>query len=287
MWWVAARPRTLTMAITPVIVGASLAWVDGAPVRAGVFVLTLLCAMLIQAGTNLLNDVADFERGNDRPDRLGPLRVTAAGWATPAEVRRAARITFGMALALGLVLVWVGGWFILGLGLISIVAGWAYSGGRRPVSYGAFGELYVLLFFGLVAVGGTYYLQAGSWSPLATPAGLAVGAMAAAVLLLNNYRDLAADAAAGRRTLAALLGPARARWLFTALMLLPFALPAWVAMHDMERRGALLAWLALPLVGLLLRDLGRGRGAALNPVLARTALAQLMFGLLLSVGLWL
>lgn len=284
-WWVGARPRTLTMAITPVVVGASLAWAEGAGPRWTLLLLTLACAVLIQVGTNLLNDVSDFERGNDRPDRVGPLRVTAAGWATPAEVRRAAWAALGLAALLGLVLVWVGGWVILAIGLFSIAAAWAYSGGQRPVSYRASGELFVLVFFGLVAVTGTHYLQAGHWSAAALPAGSAVGAMASAVLLLNNYRDIAGDVAVGRRTLAAALGPARARAVFAALMQLPFALPAWLALREPAEPGAWLAFLALPLALAAVRDLRRLTGPALNPVLARTALTQFAFGALLSIGL--
>jgi 1,4-dihydroxy-2-naphthoate polyprenyltransferase len=287
LWWTAARPRTLTMALTPVIVGASLAWVEGAAPRWFVLALTLACAILIQVGTNLLNDVSDYERGNDRADRVGPLRVTAAGLATPAQVRRAGWGSFGLAALLGLLLVWSGGWVILAIGLFSIAAAWGYSGGTRPVSYRASGEVFVLVFFGLVAVSGTYYLQAGHWSALILPAGCAVGAMASAVLLLNNYRDLAADRAAGRRTLAAVLGPARARALYAALMLLPFALPPWLALREPPLPGAWLTLLALPLVLLLVRRTRRRAGTALNPVLAQSALAQLVFGLLLSAGVWL
>ncbi len=272
------------MAVTPVIVGASLAWAEGAVPRWAVLLLTLACAVLIQVATNLLNDVSDFERGNDRADRVGPLRVTAAGWATPAEVRRAAWAALGFAALLGLVLVAIGGWVILAIGLFSIAAAWAYSGGRRPVSYRASGELFVLVFFGLVAVTGTHYLQADSWSAVALPAGFAVGSMAAAVLLLNNYRDIAGDIAVGRRTLAAALGPRRARAAFALLMLLPFALPAWLALREPAQPGAWLAFVALPLALAVLRDMHRLAGPALNPVLARTALTQLAFGVLLSVG---
>ena len=273
------------MAITPVVVGASLAWAEGAAANWPVFVLTLACAVLIQVGTNLLNDVSDFEKGNDRADRVGPLRVTAAGWATPREVRRAAGIVFGLAMAIGLVLVGLGGLVILGLGLFSIVAGWAYSGGSRPVSHGPFGELFVLLFFGLVAVGGSHYLQSGQWSPVIVPAGLAIGSMAAAVLLLNNYRDLAADTAAGRRTLAAVIGPARSWALYAVLMLLPLALPTWLALRNPPHPAAWLAWVCAPLLISLVWRMGRASGAALNPVLGQTALAQAAFGLLLAAGM--
>ena len=284
-WWVAARPRTLTMAVTPVVVGASLAWAEGAVPAWTVLLLTLACAMLIQVATNFLNDVTDFEKGNDRPDRVGPVRITAAGWATPREVRNAAKLCFAVALALGLLLVAVGGVAILAIGVLSIVAAWAYSGGRRPVSYGALGELYVLAFFGVIAVAGTHYLQAGHWSWTTVPVGFGVGAMAAAVLLLNNYRDLAADTAAGRCTLAARLGPAGSRTLYAALMLLPLAIPPWLALAHGVSPAVWLAWLAAPLCVLLVAKSRRAAGTGLNPVLGQTALAQFAFGLLLSAGL--
>lgn len=273
------------MAVTPVVVGCSLAWAEGAVPNWTVFALTLLCAVLIQVGTNLMNDVTDYEKGNDRPDRVGPLRITAAGLATPREVKRAAALAFGAAGALGLALVWVGGAFILALGLFSIAAGWAYSGGARPISYGPYGELFVLAFFGLVAVTGSHYLQAGAWSAATLPTGVGIGAVAAAVLLLNNYRDLAADRAAGRRTLAAVLGPERSRLLYAVLMLAPLALPTWLALGSPAHRGAWLGWLAAPLLVVAVVQMRRATGFALNPVLGRTALAQLALGLLLSAGL--
>jgi 1,4-dihydroxy-2-naphthoate octaprenyltransferase len=273
------------MAVTPVAVGAILAWADGASANWPVFVLTLACAVLLQIGTNLLNDVTDYEKGNDRADRVGPLRITAAGWATPNEVRRAATLVFGLATTIGLVLVWLGGLAILGLGLCSIVGAWAYSGGSRPVSHGPFGEVFVLAFFGLMAVGGSHYLQAGQWSPMSLPAGLAIGSIAAAVLLLNNYRDCAADMAAGRRTLAVVLGPARSRGLYAVLMLLPLALTPWLALRSPPRPAAMLAWVSAPLMISLIRRMRQAQGAALNPVLGQTALAQVAYGLLLSIGL--
>jgi 1,4-dihydroxy-2-naphthoate polyprenyltransferase len=283
-WLVGSRPRTLTMAVAPVAVGASLAVLEGAVLHWGVLVLTALCAILIQAGTNLLNDVADFESGNDRPDRVGPVRITAAGWATPREVRRAATVAFGLAVAFGAVLVVVGGPVILVIGLASIAGGWAYSGGARPVSHGAFGELFVLLFFGIVAVAGTHYLQARHASMTAVLAGLAMGSMASAVLLLNNYRDLAADARAGRRTLAAVLGPSRTRLLYACFLLLPLAVPAWLALRGPAHPTALLAWLCAPLLVDLVVKMRRLQGPALNTLLGRTAMAQLVFGFLFALG---
>lgn len=283
-WWLGARPRTLTMAIAPVLAGAALAWSDGFEPRAWVFLLTVACAVLIQAGCNLLNDVADFERGADGADRVGPLRITAAGLASPQEVKRAARAALAAAGVLGVALAWLGGPAIVAVGLLSILSAWAYSGGARPISYGWLGEVFVLVFFGVVAVTGTYYLQAGRWSVDALLAGVCVGAMASAVLLVNNYRDLDADARAGRRTLAAVLGHARAQALYAALMLAPLALALWFSLREPPRHGTWLVWLVLPLLASLVVRMRRSSGPALNPVLGQTALAQLAYATLFAIG---
>ena len=181
VWWTAIRPRTLSIAATPVALGSALAWADGASPVWTVLLATLACALLIQVGTNLHNDVADFERGTDRPDRVGPLRVTAAGWVQPASVRMAARSSFGLALLLGFYLVVQGGWPILLMGMASLVAGWSYSGGARPISHTAWGEVFVLVFFGLVAVAGSHWLQQGDAWVDALLCGFIVGFPAAAV----------------------------------------------------------------------------------------------------------
>ena len=239
LWWQAARPRTLTIAATPVIAGTALAWSQGAHPAWLAALAALFAALLIQAGTNLHNDAADYERGNDTAARIGPPRVTAAGWATPRAVKRAAFLAFAGAFASGTYLVAVGGWPILAIGLASLAAAWAYSGGPRPISYTPLGELFVLVFFGIFAVAGSHYLQSGHLSATALLAGLAIGAPAAAVLLVNNYRDLDGDKAAGRRTLAAVLGRAGAQRLYGFLMLLPFVLTPVIAI---ARPGALLAF---------------------------------------------
>ncbi|MBI4985853.1 MAG: 1,4-dihydroxy-2-naphthoate polyprenyltransferase [Rhodocyclales bacterium] len=283
IWWIAARPRTLTIAATPVLLGTALAWADGAPHAWLPALAALACALLIQAGTNLHNDVADFERGNDTAARVGPLRVTAAGWARPAAVRRAAFAAFGIALVFGIYLVAVGGWPILAVGLAALAAGWAYSGGRRPISHTALGEAFVWLFFGVVAVMGSAWLQVPHLSLPAFLGGAALGLPAAAVLMLNNYRDLADDLRAGRRTLAAVLGPAGARRAYAGFLLTPFAVPAAFALHG--RVGALLALLALPPCLVLVHRVARSEpGPALNLLLAGTARAEFLFGLLLAVG---
>jgi 1,4-dihydroxy-2-naphthoate octaprenyltransferase len=293
VWWTAARPRTLPLGATPVLVGIALAWAEGVPPHWLAALATLGAALLIQIGTNLHNDAADYERGNDQPDRLGPLRVTAAGWASAATVRSAARLAFGIAFLLGCYLAAVGGWPIVAIGLASLAAGAAYSGGPRPISHTPCGELFVWAFFGVFAVAGSHWLQAAQISAAALLAGAILGLPAAAVLLVNNLRDLAADLRAGRRTLAAVLGddagrPARfqltARRLHAALMLAPFlALPALARLLP-GKHGLWLALLALPVCLKVVRRMRTAQGVELNGVLADTARAQFVFGLLLAIG---
>lgn len=284
VWWTAARPRTLSISATPVLVGSALALAEGAAANWLAMLAALCCAVLIQVGTNLHNDAADFLRGTDRADRIGPLRVTAAGWASPVAVRRAAAISFALALLLGTYLVLVGGWPILVAGITSLLAGWSYSGGRHPISHTPLGELFVLVFFGLVAVAGSHWLQLGAWSAQAWLAGIVVGMPAAAVLLVNNYRDLEDDLRSGRRTLAARLGREKSRWVYAALMLLPFAVLPLLAVQGMK--GALVGLLALPFSLSLIRRLQRTPpGPQLNLLLAGTAQAGFALGVLLSIGL--
>ncbi|WP_126444345.1 1,4-dihydroxy-2-naphthoate octaprenyltransferase [Sulfuricystis multivorans] len=284
IWWIAARPRTLALSATPVLVGSALAWAEGASPRLGIALATLTAALLIQIGTNLLNDASDFERGNDRPGRLGPLRVTAAGWASAASVRRAALLAFAFAFALGVFLAVSGGWPIVIIGLSSLAAGAMYSAGPKPISHTPFGELFVWLFFGVFAVSGSHWLQAERLSPAALLAGAALGLPAAAVLLVNNLRDLAADTAAGRMTLAAVLGEAPARDTHAVLMIAPFfVLPLLSALLP-SRHGLWLALAALPAAFEVVRAMRRAHGVALNDVLARSARAQFLFGLFLALG---
>jgi len=284
MWWLAARPRTLSLAATPVLTGSVLAWSDGAPQHFAVALVALASAMLIQVGANLHNDAADFDSGTDQGQRLGPTRVCAAGWARPETLRCAALVAFAMAMLLGGYLVAVGGWPIFLIGVVSLLAGGAYSGGPRPVSRSPYGEVYVWLFFGLVAVAGSHYLQSGVLAPSALLAGSAVGLLAAAVLMVNNTRDLVGDMAAGRRTLAAVLGPDQARVAYAVMMVAPFLALPLLASGELARPGAWLAMLALPLSVKLIRDLYRGEGRALNAVLAGTAQSCFVFGALLAVG---
>ena len=286
VWWTAIRPRTLSIAVAPVLLGTALAWADGSVRHWPALLAALACALLIQIGTNLHNDVIDFERGNDRPDRVGPLRVTAAGWISARTMHRATFISYGLALVIGVYLVDHGGWPILLAGVSSLWAGWAYSGGSRPVSHSALGEVFVLVFFGLVAVSGSHWLQSGTPSLDAWLCGATLGLPAAAVLLVNNYRDLEDDLRSGRRTLAARLGPAGARRAYAAMMLLPFVLVLVLAWRG--HAGALLALLALPHSIQLTQRLRPGASAAsLNALLAATAKVGLILALLLTLGLFL
>lgn len=285
LWLLAARPRTLPLSAAPVLAALALAWRETAVLHILPGLAALLGAMLIQIGTNLYNDARDGERGGDGPDRLGPRRVTAAGWATAAAVRRAAWLCFGGAAALGLYLVWVGGGPILGLGALSLLCGWAYSGGPRPISHTPYGELFVLAFFGLGAVGGTYWLQTGGLSPAGLLLGLLLGLPAAAVLLVNNHRDRVGDRRAGRRTLAIVLGPQGALAAYALLLAGSFVLTPLLAWASGDV-GVLAGLLALPAaLALIQRMRSEPPGPGMNGLLAQTAQFQALLAALLVVGL--
>ena len=280
-WVEAARPRTLWLAASPVLAGLLLAAAETgrfAPLTAAA---TLLAALAIQIGTNLHNDAADFERGTDTGERVGPARASAQGWFTSAEVRRAAHLAFAISFLLGLLLVARGGWPILVLGLAAIAAGYAYTSGPRPIAYGPFGELFVLSFFGIAAVAGTYYLQALDLSAQAITLGIALGLPAAAVLLLNNYRDFDTDRAAGRRTLCHVLGRPAARLVYALFLLLP--LPLLMLGGLPAASWPLL--LALPAAGFLIARIQREQGRALNRLLGWTGQYQALLVALLAVGM--
>ncbi len=287
IWLLAIRPRTLSISLVPVMVGTALAWAEHRLFAWATLLATLGGALLIQIGTNLHNDAADFERGADSPQRLGPRRVTAEGWMAPSGVRLAAHLSFAGASLLGLYLIWLGGWPIVALGLLSILAGYGYTGGPRPIAYAPLGELFVFLFFGLAAVAGTFYLQAHRWSWHALLAGMAVGLPAAAVLMINNYRDLDTDRDAGKRTLAVVLGRPAIRYLYASCLVLAPMLTLPLAGED-STGGMILAlpWLSLvPAFFLIKRLWHTSIDRNLNRLLAQTAQWQLLFGVLLSMAL--
>jgi 1,4-dihydroxy-2-naphthoate octaprenyltransferase len=249
-------------------------------------ILSILGALLLQTGTNLDNDVSDFERGTDRAGRLGLPRATALGLLTPRQVRFASRACFLVATMFGLVLAWRGGWPILVAGIASAAAAMAYSGGPRPISYTPFGDFVVWLFFGLVAVTGTYYLQTLAVSPGVLVAATLVGLPAAAVLVVNNYRDLDPDRAVGKRTLAVCLGRSFTRWQYTVLVLAPFALLPLLAAETRIGLTLLVPLLALPMaLDLTRRFWIETPGPVFNKLLAGTARFQVLFSVLLCVGI--
>jgi 1,4-dihydroxy-2-naphthoate octaprenyltransferase len=285
IWIRAARLRTLPAAVAPVLVGTALS-ATARDVRWGGFVAALLGAVFIQVGTNLSNDYSDARRGADADDRLGPVRVTAGGLVPPRQVLVATYVSFGLAVLCGVYLVALAGPLLLAIGAASILAGVLYTGGPRPYGYEGLGEVFVFAFFGIVAVTGSYFVQAEQLPWEAFVLAVPVGLLASAILVVNNVRDLDSDRRAGKRTLAVRLGRVRARTLYGLMVYGAFAtapLP-WVL-------GALSAWLLAPLVLLplavvLVRTVRRhADGPTLNLALARTGQLQLLFCVLLSAGL--
>src|SRR3954449_3168791 len=224
----AARPRTLPAGIAPVLVGTALAMTE-TDLRVGGFVAALLGAIFIQVGTNLSNDYSDARRGADTEERLGPVRVTAGGLVPPRQVLIATYVSFGLAVLCGVYLVYLAGPILLAIGAASILAGVLYTGGPRPYGYEGLGEVFVFLFFGIVAVAGSYYVQTEKVEWEAFLLAVPVGLLAAAILVVNNVRDVDTDRRAGKRTLAVKLGRERARALFVAMLVLAFAAPLGVA----------------------------------------------------------
>ncbi len=279
-WFLACRPKTLGVSLSPVAVGSAVAWHEQGALLWLPLLAAALGAALIQIGTNLFNDAGDFLRGVDAPGRIGPRRASAEGWLSPRAVRAGAWLAFALAFLCGIYLVGRGGWPIVAIGLGSLAAGWAYTGGPRPIAYGPLGELFVFIFFGLIAVGGSFYLQTLSLSATALIAATLVGLHAAAVITVNNYRDRDGDAASGKNTLAVRLGRPATRALYTAEMLAPYALLPLLAGLGW------LAWLPLLSLPLALRLVGRFRrempGPGFNGILAATAGLQLIFALLLT-----
>lgn len=281
----AARLRTLTISATPVMVGTALAWALERRIHWMAVLAALVGSVFIQLGTNIHNDAADFERGGDGPDRIGPQRVTASGLLSATAVHRAAITCFSIAALMGAYLVFVGGWPILVLGLLSIAAGWGYTGGPVPIAYTPLGELCCVIFFGLGGVVGTYFLSTGQIASPAIVAGLAIGSLVAAVLLVNNHRDVVSDARVGRRTLPIVVGPALTVVIFAGLMLLPFALLPLIG-RSLPHGRVWPALIALPLaLAMIYRFSQEPRGSVFNRILVQTAQVQFTFSVLLSIGL--
>jgi 1,4-dihydroxy-2-naphthoate octaprenyltransferase len=284
IWLLASRPRTLPAAAATVIAGSGAALAEG-KFKPLVFLAALAAALLLQIGANLANDVFDFLRGADASQRLGPTRVTQSGLLTPRQVLRGMWVVFGLAALLGLYLTIAAGWPVIAIGLACILASVAYSGGPFPFGYYGFGDLVVFLFFGPLAVCGTYYVHASTVTPLAIWSSLPIGLLITAILVVNNLRDVGSDSLAGKKTLAVRLGERGARWEYTLcligaylsplLMWLAGAAPAWV----------FLTWLSFPRAVSAMRFIWKQTGRALNQGLADTGSLTLLYSLLFAFGL--
>jgi len=286
LWLMAARPRTLPAAIAPVLVGTAAAVEQVDDIRVGAFIAALVGSIFIQIGTNLANDYSDAKRGADTEDRLGPVRVTSSGLVAPRRVLVATWIAFAVAVAAGIYLATVAGVLILIVGAASILAGVLYTGGPRPYGYAGLGELFVFLFFGLVAVNGSYYVQLERLDWLPFGLSLSVGFLATAILVVNNVRDIDTDRRAGKMTLAVRLGRQRTRNLYASLIAAAFvAVPATLVATGTPAWG-LLVFAATPMVHRpLAAVMTRTDGPALNGALAGTGALLAAFSLLLTAGL--
>jgi 1,4-dihydroxy-2-naphthoate octaprenyltransferase len=284
IWLMAARIRTLPAAIAPVLVGTSLA--GAAEIfRVGPFIAALLGSIFIQIGTNLANDYSDARRGADADDRLGPVRVTAGGLVPPRQVLIATYVTFGLAVVCGLYLVFAAGIELLFVGVASIAAGVLYTGGPKPYGYEGLGEVFVFLFFGVAAVTGSAFAQLEAWPTEAFVLSVPVGLLAAAILVVNNVRDMDTDRRAGKRTLAVRLGRERARTVYGLMLYVPYLVAPLPWLFGPLSPWVLACWLTLPLAVRLARTVRtHADGPTLNEALAQTGMLQLAFCVLLSAG---
>ncbi|NBD09183.1 1,4-dihydroxy-2-naphthoate polyprenyltransferase [Corallococcus silvisoli] len=285
-WLMAVRPKTLTAGAVPVLVATALAYGDGVG-RLLPALAALLGAVLIQIGTNFINDYYDFKKGADTEERLGPKRVTQSGLIAPGTVLTGGLTCFALATLVGVYLVMVGGWPIVAIGVMSLLCGYAYTGGPYPLGYHGLGDLFVLIFFGIVAVTGTYYVQAGLVGPAAWWVSLPVGAIGTCLIVVNNQRDASTDVKAGKRTVVVRFGTGFGRAEYVLLLVASYA-----TLFVLFAKGYASAWVFLPLLSLPLvvpplKLMLKAEGAALNPALGGTAKLQMVFGLLFALGLYL
>lgn len=283
-WVLATRPRTLPAALVPVLVGSSIAINDGMfkPLAA---IVALLCAILIQIGTNFVNDLYDFLHGTDKKDRIGPKRVVTSGLISIPEMKLGIIFVFGLSFVLGMYLVHLAGWEILLLGVISILAGIAYTAGPFPFAYNGLGDIASFLFFGLIGTVGTYYVQANEISPFAFWSSIPVGALITNILVVNNYRDREEDQSNGKNTLAVLLGEKFARLQYVFFMIVSYAILFVVYFTYKNSAWVFLPLISLPLSVKLIKMIFTLRGRELNKTLELTAKLSALYGLLFAAGI--
>jgi 1,4-dihydroxy-2-naphthoate octaprenyltransferase len=283
-WLLASRPKTLSAAFVPVAVGTACAQAS-ASLRFGPAVAALLGSFCLQIGANFANDVFDYEKGADTADRLGPTRAVQAGLLDPQAVRRGMYLVFGLALLIGIYLTWVAGPIVIAIGVCSILSAIAYTGGPYPLGYNGLGDVFVFVFFGLVAVCGTTFVQTGYVPTLSLWASVPVGALATAILVVNNIRDRKTDKIAGKRTLAVRFGRRVALTEFTLLCAMSYAVPCVLFLSRQLGPTALAPLFTMPMAVRLMIRITRTEGRSLNPVLVGTAKLLLVFGILFAAGI--
>lgn len=284
VWWSAVRPATLAASVAPVMTGTAIAVHEGG-LRWWAGAAALFVGVAMQLGVNFANDYSDFVRGADR-DRVGPLRAASSGIVEPAQVRRAAIASFGAAGLVGLIVSLAVDWRLLMIGAACLLAGWLYTGGPRPYGYLGLGEIFVFVFFGLVATLGTVYVESSHITPLTVLMGCGMGFLATAILVLNNLRDIDTDAAAGKRTLATRIGRQRTRMLLLLLVSAAFAVPIVIFMAKLATVTILAMLLAIPIASLPVRTAFDTVAApALVQALKRMAMTQLAYALLFTLGI--
>ncbi|MCL4528368.1 MAG: 1,4-dihydroxy-2-naphthoate polyprenyltransferase [Chloroflexi bacterium] len=284
IWWLASRPKTLPAAAAGVVMGSALAWADHSfqilPALAA-----LCVALLLQIGSNVANDVYDFERGADTSERHGPLRVTQAKLLTPEQVKRGMWVIFGLAALFGLYLALLRGWPVIIIGLAAIISAIAYTGGPFPLGYYGLGDVFVFIFFGLAAVAGTYYVQTGSVSSAAWWMSVPIGLIVTAILVVNNLRDLDHDRAAGKHTLAVMMGAQGSRMQYVLCLAIAYLILPFLIFLKIVPVITLLAWLSLPLAWKSLRIVFTQQGKQLNAALAGTGQTALAYSILFWLGI--
>jgi 1,4-dihydroxy-2-naphthoate polyprenyltransferase len=284
IWLLAARPRTLTAAVIPVMIGSALAFRDGF-FNPTVALVALLCAFLLQIGSNLANDLFDYLSGADTRERKGPMRVVASGLVTPAQMKIALVVVFGLAFLFGLYLINIGGWPILVIGIASIIVAITYTGGPYPLGYYGWGDLMVFLFFGLIGTVGTYYVQTLQLSLTAFLVSIPVGALITNILIVNNYRDVETDAKAGKRTTAVIFGKKFARGEFAILLFSAYGIPLFIWLFSDMSAWILLPFFSFPLGLRVLAMMTTLQGRELNLALEQTAKLVALYGILFAIGI--
>ena len=284
VWLLASRPKTLPAAIAPIFVGTAVA-VRGDKLNIFAAFVALVCSILIQIGTNFVNDLYDYLKGTDDENRVGPKRALAEGWISPTQMKQAIYLTFGTTFILGLYLVYHAGWIILFVGIFSIISGYSYTAGSYPLAYNGLGDIFVFIFFGIVATVGTYYVQAIEFSSFALLASIPVGLLITNILVVNNYRDADEDKKKNKQTLAVKFGKSFARYQYIFSLLISYLIPISLFLFFDVSIYIFIPLVTLPFGVKLIKEMQTLKGESLNETLALTAKLSFLFSLLFSLGI--